>query len=372
LSPIVTRKPPTLSTENIASSNCDILFEGVDKVFGKHPVLEDISFNLSPGEFFAILGPSGSGKSTLLNLIAGFERPTKGDIMVRGRSILDLPPYARHVGVVFQNYALFPHLNVVENLAYPLMRKRLDRGTIGKKIAEMLRMMRLEVLAQSAVSEISGGQQQRVAIARALIAEPDVLLMDEPMAALDKALRDDLQVELKILQRRLGTTVIYITHDQREAMALADRIGVLNRGRFEQIGTPRDIFNHPASTFVARFIAGSTIIPGTARNEHGHWVFDMPGGRSVAAGWNRLAKPSEGTAELAINPLNVRIAPRSDAAGIPARVTASLYAGEATVVHLLANGTIPITAKETGWTDRAVGDEVSISWATQDATLFNI
>jgi len=370
LSPIVTKKSPTASPENSASSNADIVFEGVDKVFGKHPVLEDISFSLSAGEFFAILGPSGSGKSTLLNLIAGFEKPTKGDIRVRGRSILDLPPYARHVGVVFQNYALFPHLNVVENLAYPLIRKRLDRGTIGKKIAEMLRMMRLEALSQSAVSEISGGQQQRVAIARALIAEPDVLLMDEPMAALDKALRDDLQVELKILQRRLGTTVIYITHDQREAMALADRIGVLNRGRFEQIGSPREIFNHPASAFIARFIAGSTIIPGTARKEQGHWLFEMPGGLRVPAEWSQSAKPSEGTAELTINPSNVRIADCSDA-GIAARVTASLYVGEATVVHLLASGTIPITAKEAGWTERTVGDDVSISWAKQDATLFN-
>lgn len=367
------RLKPIVPRENRAVGSSDIVFNSVTKFFGARAVLEDINFSLSPGEFFAILGPSGSGKSTLLNLVAGFESPTSGDIRVRGESVVDLPPYERHVGVVFQNYALFPHLNVSENLAYPLMRKRYDRGAIGVKIAAMLTLMRLETLADSAVSQISGGQQQRVAIARALIAEPDVLLMDEPMAALDKALRDELQVELKLLQRRLGTTVIYITHDQREAMALADRVGVLNHGRFEQIGTPREIFSNPASSFMARFIAGSTIISGTAKKDRDQWTLVTSDGLRLPAQWGPSTRPTEGSAELAVNPIDVRLSslPDSNGSSVRARVTASLYVGDATIVHLLANDSIPITAKESGWTDRAVDAEVWVSWTAQDASLFN-
>ncbi|WP_413711792.1 ABC transporter ATP-binding protein [Rhizobium sp. Rhizsp82] len=348
----------------------DIVFERVSKSYGSHSVLNDIEFSLSPGEFFAILGPSGSGKSTLLNLIAGFEQPTKGDLLIRGRSVIRLPPHARRVGVVFQSYALFPHLNVSENLAYPLTRKHLDQGEAGRRIAAMLKLMRLEPLATAAVSQISGGQQQRVAIARALIAEPDVLLMDEPMAALDKALRDELQVELKILQKRLGTTVVYITHDQREAMALADRIGVLNNGRFEQIGTPREIYDHPASSFVARFIGGSTLILGLAREVGGHWILETSNGLRLPGQWASSCKPLEGPAQLSISPAKVRIA-REEPNSIPAQVTASLYTGDSTIVHLLIGGAIPITAREAGWSDRSTGEVVSISWDPSDAIIFD-
>ncbi|MGO6819215.1 ABC transporter ATP-binding protein [Rhizobium brockwellii] len=352
----------------------DIALSGVTKSFGGKTVLEAIDLSLAAGEFFAMLGPSGSGKSTLLNLIAGFERPDKGDISIRGRSVVDVPAYARHVGVVFQNYALFPHLNIAENLAYPLMRKGMDAGQIEDRVCKMLALIQLGDYAHASVLKISGGQQQRVAIARALIAEPDVLLMDEPMAALDKALRDDLQVELKTLQRKLGTTVIYITHDQREAMALADRIGVMNAGRFEQIGTPREIYNDPATAFTARFISGSTIIDGKTALREGTWYLETPEGVRFPGNWHPNARvQADVPAKLAINPSSVKISSHSaqSQSELPATVTASLYGGETTAVHLLI-GSHPIVVSETGWSERRAGDVVSVKWAQDDATLFNV
>ncbi|WP_285018912.1 ABC transporter ATP-binding protein [Novosphingobium sp. fls2-241-R2A-195] len=226
----------------------------VSKSFGGSPVLDRVSLDIEPGERIALLGPSGSGKSTLLNLVAGFEQPDAGDILIDGRSVVALPVHRREIGMVFQHYALFPHLTVAENIAYPLVRRRAARGEIRERVDRLLASVRLEGFADRRIQTLSGGQQQRVAIARALAAEPAVLLMDEPMGALDRALREQLQVELKLLLQETRATVIYVTHDQREALALANRIAIMNQGRLEQVGAVEDIYAHPASAFAAQFL----------------------------------------------------------------------------------------------------------------------
>jgi ABC-type Fe3+/spermidine/putrescine transport system ATPase subunit len=359
------------SADPVAGSSVEIA--AVSKSFGGAPVLRQVSLALESGGFFALLGPSGSGKSTLLNLVAGFEQPDEGDIRIRGRSVLAVPAHARRVGVVFQSYALFPHLSVHDNLAYPL-RRRGERGAAAeRRIAAMLELVRLGGYADAGVTQLSGGQQQRVALARALIAEPDVLLMDEPMAALDKALRDELQVELKALQRAVGTTVIYITHDQREALALADRVGVLNRGRFEQIGSPVLLYAEPASGFVARFLTGATIVRGIARRDGEAWHLVPENGPPLPARWRGPPPRADGgPAELAIDPARIEVLAPDAAAGLPAVVTAALYGGDSTVLHLALPGGLILTAREPGASSGRPGDRLRIAWAAHDAVLFPI
>lgn len=355
----------------------EILLDRVSKHFAAKTVLDEISLKLDSGSFFALLGPSGSGKSTLLNLIAGFEQPDSGDIRIRGRSVVDVPAYARQVGVVFQSYALFPHLNVAENLAYPLRRQGIRSRVINARVNRMLELVRLGGYADMRITQLSGGQQQRVALARALVAEPDVLLMDEPMAALDKSLRDDLQVEIKQLQQSLGATIIYITHDQREALALADQIGVLNEGRFEQVGDGVSIYTRPESAFVARFLTGASVLKGRARGSAGGgWYLEDENGARLPGQWHGhtpISLPAK--AEMAINPALVKIAaPGGDSVpwSIEARVAAVLYVGESTVVHLALQGGSTLVARESGASGRSVGESVRVGWRPEDAFLFEV
>jgi ABC-type Fe3+/spermidine/putrescine transport system ATPase subunit len=355
----------------------EILLDRVSKHFAHKTVLDEISLKLDSGSFFALLGPSGSGKSTLLNLIAGFERPVSGDIRIRGRSVMGVPAYARQVGVVFQSYALFPHLNVAENLAYPLRRQGVRSRAIHARVNRMLELVRLGGYADMRITQLSGGQQQRVALARALVAEPDVLLMDEPMAALDKSLRDDLQVEIKQLQQSLGATIIYITHDQREALALADQIGVLNEGRFERVGDAVSIYARPASVFVARFLTGASVLKGNAvGSAAGGCYLEDENGVRLPGQWHECIPGSPGAeAELAINPAFVKIAAPGAhpmAWSIEARVAAALYVGESTIVHLTLQGGSTLVAREPGASGRSVGETVRVGWRPEDAFLFEV
>jgi ABC-type Fe3+/spermidine/putrescine transport system ATPase subunit len=355
----------------------EILLDRVSKHFANKTVLNEISLKLDSGSFFALLGPSGSGKSTMLNLIAGFERPDSGDIRIRGRSVVGIPAYARQVGVVFQSYALFPHLNVAENLAYPLRRQGIRSRVIHARVARMLELVRLGGYADMRITQLSGGQQQRVALARALIAEPDVLLMDEPMAALDKSLRDDLQVEIKQLQQSLGATIIYITHDQREALALADRIGILNEGRFEQVDDAVNIYAKPKSAFVARFLTGASVLKGNARaSAGGEWYFEDANGVRLPGHWHdRMPGSSNVKAEMATNPAHVKVAALDGNPmtwSIEARVTAVLYVGESTIVHLALQGGSMLIAREPGASRRSVGEQVRVGWRPEDASLFEM
>jgi len=241
-----------------------VTFRNVSRHFGEVRAADDISFDITDGEFFSMLGPSGSGKTTCLRLIAGFEQPTKGEILIHGVSVAGVPPYDRDVNTVFQDYALFPHMTVAANVAYGLMIRKVPRREREAQAEAMLRMVALGGLGGRRPAQLSGGQRQRVALARALVNQPSVLLLDEPLGALDLKLREQMQVELKAIQRQVGITFIYVTHDQGEALSMSDRIAVFNKGRIEQIGSPAEIYEHPASAFVAGFVGVSNMLSGAA------------------------------------------------------------------------------------------------------------
>lgn len=237
-----------------------VTFEKVSKYYGDVKAVHQVDLNVQNGEFFAMLGPSGSGKTTCLRLIAGFERPTTGRISIFEEAVEDVPPYRRNVNTVFQDYALFPHLTVADNVAYALMLQKIDRKTRLIEADRMLEMVRLSGYGDRKPSQLSGGQRQRVALARALISQPKVLLLDEPLGALDLKLREDMQEELKQLQRDLGLTFIFVTHDQGEALSMADRVAVFNAGGIAQLGTPDEIYHRPETEFVARFVGSSNVL----------------------------------------------------------------------------------------------------------------
>lgn len=248
------------SGENQGSA---VELRGVSKHFGgatDHPAVQELSLVIGDGEFFSLLGPSGSGKTTTLRMIAGFERPSSGRILLQGQDVTDLPPNERNVNTVFQDYALFPHMSVAENVAYGLQVRKVPTNLHAEQVAEALRMVRLEGFNDRKPAQLSGGQRQRVALARALINRPKVLLLDEPLGALDLKLREEMQLELKAIQSQVGITFIYVTHDQQEALAMSDRIAVFHRGRVEQVGTPAEIYERPATEFVADFVGTSNIL----------------------------------------------------------------------------------------------------------------
>lgn len=241
-----------------------IKLKDISKTFsGDAVVLENINLDIKKNEFLTLLGPSGCGKTTILRIIGGFETATQGEVLFEGKDIVDLPPHKRKLNTVFQKYALFPHMNVEENIAFGLNIKKIDKKTTKDKVAKMLDLVNLSGYEKREVSSLSGGQQQRIAIARALVNEPEVLLLDEPLGALDLKLRKNMQIELKEIQQRLGITFIYVTHDQEEALTMSDTIAVMNNGVIQQVGTPMDIYNEPANAFVADFIGESNILSGT-------------------------------------------------------------------------------------------------------------
>jgi len=244
------------------NNNAAVSFEGVCRYFGDVRAVDNVSLMVRDGEFFSILGPSGSGKTTCLRLIAGFDRPTAGRILLYEQDVSQLPPYERDVNTVFQDYALFPHMTVGENIAYGLMIKKIPKTERQRRVEEMLDLVRLPDMALRKPGQLSGGQRQRVALARALINNPKVLLLDEPLGALDLKLRQQMQIELKTIQKRVGITFIYVTHDQEEALTMSDRIAVFNQGNVEQVGTPTDIYEHPATLFAAGFVGVSNLIRG--------------------------------------------------------------------------------------------------------------
>jgi putative spermidine/putrescine transport system ATP-binding protein len=239
-----------------------IEFRDVSRVYGDVRAVDRVSLQITTGEFFAMLGPSGSGKTTCLRLIAGFESPDAGDVLLDGVVVTGKPPYERDVNTVFQDYALFPHMNVLENVAYGLRVRNVPRGEQQRHALEMLELVKLAALANRRPSQLSGGQRQRVSLARALINRPRVLLLDEPLGALDLKLREEMQIELKNLQRRLGITFVFVTHDQGEALSMADRVAVFNQGRIEQLDTPRTLYMRPATPFVARFVGSANVAEG--------------------------------------------------------------------------------------------------------------
>ncbi len=244
------------------SSTPAIRFDKVSRHFGEVKAVDQVDLEIIDGEFFSMLGPSGSGKTTCLRMIAGFDRPTSGSIYLYGQDVSNLPPYERNVNTVFQDYALFPHMTVGDNIAYGLMIKKVSKQERTKRVNEMLELVQLKGFASRKPSQLSGGQRQRVALARALINQPKVLLLDEPLGALDLKLRQQMQIELKSIQKSVGITFIFVTHDQEEAITMSDRIAVFNQGKIEQIGSPSEIYERPASAFVAGFVGTSNLLSG--------------------------------------------------------------------------------------------------------------
>lgn len=245
-----------------------IELRNLSKRYDDNQVLDNLSLDIKKNEFLTLLGPSGCGKTTTLKIIAGFEYADEGKVLFEEKDITDIPPYERQINTVFQKYALFPHMNIYENIAFGLKIKKMPKGEIDKKVKEMLKLVALEGFENRQVESLSGGQQQRVAIARALVNEPKVLLLDEPLGALDLKLRKEMQMELKKIQKKLGITFIFVTHDQEEALTMSDKIIVMNKGKIQQMGTPQDIYNEPENSFVARFIGESNIFDGVMLEDY--------------------------------------------------------------------------------------------------------
>ncbi len=292
--------------------------------YGSHQVLQDITLAIEPGEFFALLGPSGSGKSTLLRLIAGFNQANWGRVLVDGRDISSVPPHARNIGMVFQSYALWPHMSVYDNVAFGLVERRVARSEIKRRVGEVLSLVGLTDYARRRPNQLSGGQQQRVALARTIVIEPQVLLLDEPLSNLDKKLREQMRLELKRLQRALGITTIFVTHDQEEAMTTADRMAVLDAGVLQQVGRPRELFDTPSNRFVAEFVGRTNLLAGHYDANRGVFVTQSLGDIPLSAG-------VEGNA-VSIRPHALTIAADRDTAGIwfDGEVQESEFLGEFT------------------------------------------
>jgi spermidine/putrescine transport system ATP-binding protein len=311
-----------------------VVLESVSKRYADVVAVDDISLTVRQGEFFSLLGPSGCGKTTTLRMIAGFERPDAGRIAIGDADVTQTPPHKRRVNTVFQSYALFPHLTVAENVGFGLRFGELSATEKRARVDETLELVRLGGYGKRKPHELSGGQQQRVALARALILSPDVLLLDEPLGALDAKLRRELQIELKSIQREVGITFLYVTHDQEEALTMSDRLAVMVNGRVEQLGTPRDVYERPETAFVADFIGVSNLM-------RGHWLGP---GRVEVAGVQLAVAASGGqtsaVARLAIRPERVRIEPPGDARGnrVPATIERFVYLGSTTQVFVVLPG----------------------------------
>ena len=312
-----------------------VKLDNITKSFEDGEILKPINLDVYEGEFLTFLGPSGCGKTTTLRIIAGFETPTSGKVLLDGQDVTELPPYKRNVNTVFQNYALFPHMNIFDNVAFGLVEKKTDKKVIAEKVNQMLEMVQLGKMGSRKPSQLSGGQKQRVAIARALANDPKVLLLDEPLGALDMKLRKRMQLELKALQKSLGITFIYVTHDQEEALTMSDRIVVMNKGKFEQIGTAREIYEHPKTKFVADFIGESNIFEaGVVENKDGIVKLVMENGHVQANGKDFI---KDEIVYICVRPENVHISTTpAENFTLKGYVTDQIFVGNAvkTVVSL--------------------------------------
>ncbi len=346
-----------MSTEPAATT--DITLEDVVKRFDDAVAVDGISVEVPHGSFFALLGPSGCGKTTTLRMIGGFEEPTEGRIFLGDRDVVGLPPYKRDVNTVFQSYALFPHMNIEQNVAFGLERKGVAKGEVKGRVAEMLELVGLAGYEGRKPRQLSGGQQQRVALGRALVNHPRVLLLDEPLGALDLKLRKQMQLELKRIQHEIGITFVHVTHDQEEAMTMADTIAVMNRGRIEQLGPPHDLYERPASAFVAGFLGVSNLLRGTV---DGPDAVRLDDGTVVRAN----VDGQSGSVAAGVRPEKITIGSGGGANELPGTVAETAYIGVATqVVVRTAAGTVQVFAQnlDSGGRVPAPGSNVILSWA---------
>jgi spermidine/putrescine ABC transporter ATP-binding subunit len=355
----------------------DVKLEGVTKRFGAVTAVHAVSLEVERGEILALLGPSGCGKTTTLRVIAGFEDPDAGTVHIRGQVVNDIPTYRRNLGMVFQHYALFPHMTVLENIAFGLRMRRVPRDEIAGRVGEAMALVRLSGLADRYPAQLSGGQQQRVALARAIVTKPAVLLLDEPLGALDKKLREQMQVEIKQLQREVGITTIFVTHDQEEALTLADRIAVMERGDIIQVGTPTEIYERPRSRFVSDFIGISNFLPGRILARHaGELAVEVEGGlRLRAPAADDLAVGE--AVELAIRPEKLRLGLAPVAAGnaLPGRIENLVYLGAITYYYVRVDGEVRLVVLEQNQTPTParpaypLGQAVHVGWELESTLV---
>lgn len=338
------------------------------KNYGHFIAVDRISLDIEPGEFITLLGPSGSGKTTLLNLLAGFQKLDSGEILVDGKPIHHVPTHKRGFGMVFQSYALFPNMTVTQNVAFPLHMAGVDRATIDRRVAETLEIMRLSEHARKSPSQMSGGQQQRVAIARAIVMRPKVVLMDEPLSALDRRLRESIQIEIRDLHQTIGSTILFVTHDQGEALTMSDRIAVLDAGKIVQVGRPLELYRHPINRFVASFVGESNLIEAeivqkrgstmTLKNRAGY-VFNAESRDAIDVG----------RATVLVRPERIAVSNEATANSVPVTVTSAIFLGEILRIEARMEGGEALLIRCTDTANRplpAVGDSLHVGWGAED------
>ncbi len=349
---------------------------GVSKTFGAVKAVQDVSIDIPSGSFFSILGPSGCGKTTLMRMIAGFEEPSAGDIRIKGRSVLDVPPNRRNVKMVFQHLALFPMMNVYENIAYGLRCQKLRKEEIRRKVHDVLERVALPDVAGREIHQLSGGQKQRIAIARCMVLDPDVLLLDEPLGALDLKLREAMKIELKLLQHQFNTTFVYITHDQSEALVMSDRVAVMNNGRFEQVGTPQELYHNPSTAFVAGFVGDANRWEGRIARIDGRAAqVETDGGLVVRCTATGGTLGTGDRTELFVRPEFIAIDREAFAAAdaLFGVVDSLLFNGanSRALVRMGSGELVEATVTLTGGTDDIKpGERVRLSWAAENALCF--
>ena len=370
-------RPPEASAVAAGSDPPALVMRGIRKRFGEFAAVDGVDLEVRRGQFITLLGPSGSGKTTTLRMIAGFLTQDEGSIEIAGEEMRQVPPHKRDVGMVFQNYALFPHMTAAQNVAFPLQMRNVPRPEQQRRVAEALELVKLATFGDRYPRQLSGGQQQRIALARAIVFRPRLLLMDEPLGALDKKLREALQLEILRISRRLKATVIYVTHDQEEALVMSDRIAIFDRGRIQQLGTGEDLYERPISIFVANFVGESNMLRGRfERDGEGSWL------RRGEWRW-RIAPSTPGAADLGdgdpaalvVRPENLRVvaldAARDGANGVDAAVTEVLYLGPTRKIELaLADGVAAVVREPAGTAgDWRPGDRVRLEWAVERAVV---
>ncbi|MGF6507491.1 ABC transporter ATP-binding protein [Paraburkholderia sp. 32] len=364
------------------SSQPFISFDGVSKSYdGVHSVVEGLDLDVAHGEFVSLLGPSGSGKTTTLMMLAGFEAPTRGEIRLAGKRLDDKPPHRRDIGMVFQNYALFPHMTIAENVAFPLSVRKISRSEQKTRVTRVLDMVELSHLAGRRPSQLSGGQQQRVALARALVFEPSVVLMDEPLGALDKRLRETMQYEIMRLHRELSLTIVYVTHDQNEALTMSDRVAVFSDGRIQQAAAPTELYENAANAFVANFVGENNGLTGRVDSDGGEWAAMQLADGSTVRGRPGAGLASGDTAVLALRPERAHIAATPDAVQeatrqnmniVHALVEELVYCGDHHRVHLkLGHGeSMVVKLPNTQHHDLpALGRQTAVTWRRDDCKV---
>ena len=371
------RGSETIATAPATKHGARIQLENLSKYYGEVGANQDINLDISPGEFLTFLGPSGSGKTTTLMMIAGFVVPSSGDIQISGNSIVQVPVHKRNIGMVFQNYALFPHLSVAKNIAFPLEMRGMPKNEIETRVTHALELVRLDSFGERRPKQLSGGQQQRVALARALVFNPNVLLLDEPLGALDAKLREEMKIEIKQLHHNIGATILFVTHDQEEALTLSDRIAVFNAGEIVQIGTPDELYHQPSNRFVADFIGETNLITGKVKSVDAQKCrIILNDDLEITGNLREEMKPPKSWATFTLRLEKITVGDLAEKCTnyLSGTVTQFLFIGDSTkyLINLAPGWDIKVKLPETGTPRHGIGTKVKVGWNENDMLLVEI